>query len=208
MKTTRWRRGRENCGLLVFLFCMVPGIAVCQPMAPAAASTAPPAGDKDGFKEFTDRVQRYVALQKTIESKLPAMTSTDLPEMITAHQQALARKIREARPKAKPGDVFTSAAREAFRRALATALGGASKVATDSRAYMHPDEADPLMRLEVNRIYPDREPITALSPEVLAAFPPLPAEVAYRVVGRALILVDVKSRLIVDIARSILPPAS
>jgi len=208
MKTTRWRRGREICGLLVLLLCIAPRIAVCQPMASAAASTAPPAGDKDGFREFTDRVQKFVNLQKTVESKLPAMTSTDLPEMITAHQQALARKIREARPKAKPGDVFTSAAREAFRRAVATALGGAGKVATDSRAYMHPDEANPLMRLEVNGIYPDSEPTTALSPELLAAFPPLPMEVAYRVVGRALILMDVKSRLIVDIARSILPPAS
>lgn len=35
-----------------------------------------------------------------------------------------------------------------------------------------------------------------------------PAEVAYRVVGRALILVDVKSWLIVDIARFILPPSA
>ncbi len=60
----------------------------------------------------------------------------------------------------------------------------------------------------MNGIYPDTEPITALSPELLAAFPPLPAEVAYRVVGRTLILVDVKSRLIVDVARLILPPSS
>jgi len=60
----------------------------------------------------------------------------------------------------------------------------------------------------VNRLYPDAEPITALSPELLATFPPLPAEVAYRVVGRSLILVDVKSRLIVDIARGVLPPST
>jgi hypothetical protein len=73
---------------------------------------------------------------------------------------------------------------------------------------MHQDEADPLMRLAVNAVYPDSEPTTALSPELLAAFPPLPAEVAYRVVGRALILVDVESRLIVDIARAVLPPSA
>ena len=166
------------------------------------------ARDQDGFSEFTERVQKYVKLQKKVESKLPAMTSTDLPEMITAHQQALARRIREARPHAKPGDVFTSDARQAFRRAAALTLGGPSKDAINSRAYMHPGEADPLMRLVVNGTYPDNEPITALSPELLAAFPPLPAEVAYRVVGRALVLVDVKSWLIVDIARSILPPPS
>ena len=64
------------------------------------------------------------------------------------------------------------------------------------------------MRVAVNEVYPDAEPITALPPELLAAFPPLPAEVAYRVVGRTLILVDVKSRLIVDAARLILPASS
>jgi hypothetical protein len=73
---------------------------------------------------------------------------------------------------------------------------------------MQPGAPNPRMRLAVNGIYPDTEPITALSPALLAAFPPLPVEVAYRVVGRTLILIDVKSRLIVDVARLILPPAS
>ena len=44
--------------------------------------------------------------------------------MITAHQQALARKIREARPQAKTGDIFTPAAGEAFRRAIRSAFTG------------------------------------------------------------------------------------
>ena len=45
--------------------------------------------DAAGFQEFSRRVQDYVKLQKTVESKLPALKSTDLPEMISAHQQAL-----------------------------------------------------------------------------------------------------------------------
>ncbi len=73
---------------------------------------------------------------------------------------------------------------------------------------MQPGEATPGIRLEVNGVYPDVEPITALSPELLASFPALPAEVVYRVVGRTLIVMDVKSRLIVDVARLILPPPS
>ena len=60
----------------------------------------------------------------------------------------------------------------------------------------------------MNGIYSDTKPITALSPVLLAAFPPLPVEVAYRVVGRTLIVIDVKSRLVVDVARLILPPAA
>jgi hypothetical protein len=150
------------------------------------------ANDLAGFKEFTLRVQAYIKLHKTVESSLPSLSPTDLPEMITAHQQALARKIREARPHAKAGDVFTSAADEAFRHAAHAVLEG-PHTAT-SRAYMQPGAPSPDMRVTV-------------SPELLAAFPPLPAEVAYGIVGRTLILIDVQSRLIVDVARLVVPPA-
>jgi hypothetical protein len=196
-RTSRTGRGWVPALLALSLSCIV-----ATPMLASQGATPNAAG----FKEFSDQVQVYLKLQKAVESGLPAMKSTDLPEMITAHQQALARKIREARPHAKPGDVFTRAASEAFRRASRAALEGPGSA--NSRAYMKPGAPNPRMRLAVNGIYPDTEPITALSPELLAAFPQLPAEVAYRVVDRTLILVDVKSRLIVDVARLILSPAS
>jgi hypothetical protein len=161
------------------------------------------AADLAGFKEFTLRVQDYVRLQKTVESSLPALGPTDLPEMITAHQAALARKIREARPHARAGDVFTSAAGEAFRHVIHAVLDGPRSAS--SRAYMQPGAPNPRMRLAVNELYPDAVPFTAVSPDLLAAFPPLPAEVAYAIVGRSLMLIDVTSRLIVDVARFALP---
>ncbi len=170
-----------------------------------AAASQEQAEDAAAFKEFSVRVQAYVQLQKTVKSGLPTLKPTDLPEMIAAHQQVLARKIREARPHAKPGDIFTSAACEAFRHASRTALQGPHSAS--SRAYMDRDAPNPAMRLTVNGIYPDAEPNTALSPSLLAAFPPLPDEVGYRIVGRTLIVMDVESRLIVDVARRILPPA-
>ena len=176
----------------------------------SAGQDAPPvtvrAADVAGFKEFTDRVEAYVKLQKKVEASLPGLKSTDVPEMITAHQEALARMIREARPHAKAGDVFTESARESFRHTSRAVL--AAPGSTRSRSYMKPDEASPAMRLAVNGIYPDAEPITAIPPALLAAYPPLPAELVYRLVGRMLILVDVKSRLIVDVARDILSPLS
>jgi hypothetical protein len=164
------------------------------------------AADLAGFQEFSLRVQAYVKLQKTVESSLPGLGPTDLPEMITAHQEALARKIREARPHAKTGDLFTSAAHSAFRHATISVLEGPHSAS--SRAYMQPGAPSPDMRLAVNEVYPDTAPFTALSPGLLTAFPALPAEVAYAIVGRTLILIDVKSRLIVDVARLMFPPPS
>jgi hypothetical protein len=128
-----------------------------------------------------------------------------MPEIISAYQQLLARKIREARPEAREGDIFTSAACDAFRRASLAAFTGPN--AANSRAYMESGAPDPNMLLPINGVYPGTEPVTPLAPALLAAFPALPAELAYRVVGRALILMDVKSSLVVDVARLILPPA-
>jgi len=203
MSAKRWIRRRGVAGLVALSLCVVRTPALAgQPVAPSQQQAA----DAAAFREFSDRVQAYVKLQKTIVSGLPALKPTDLPEMITGYQQALARKIREARPHAKPGDIFTPKVCEAFRHASRAALDGPGSA--KSRAYMKPGAPDAGMRLVVNEIYPDTEPITALSPELLAAFPPLPVEVAYRLVGRTLILMDVKSRLIVDVARLILSPAS
>jgi len=182
--------------------CVVAtGVLAGQSAAPKVAPA-----DVAGFKEFTDRVQTYVALQKTLESSLPPLKSTDLPELIAAHQQALARKIKEARPRAKPGDIFTLAATEAFRRASRAALTGPQS--SNSLAYMQPGAADPAMPLTVNGVYPDTASITSVPPGLLAAFPALPPEVSYRIVGRTLILMDVKSSLVIDLARLVLPAAA
>ena len=203
MNTKQWIRGRGASGLVVLSLC----VAAPQMLAgQRAASTKEQADDAAGFREFTARVQAYVKLQKAVESSLPTLKPTDLPEMITAHQQVLARKLREARPHAKPGDVFTDAAREAFRHASRAALGPVRR--TESHTDSEHDGPNPAMRLAVNGIYPDTEPTTALPPELLAAFPALPADVAYRVVGRTLILIDVQSRLIVDLILKLLPPAA
>ncbi|MGH9703724.1 MAG: hypothetical protein ACRD4K_10150, partial [Candidatus Acidiferrales bacterium] len=45
--------------------------------------------DAAGFLEFMDRVNDYVKLHNSLESSLPPSKSTDLPEMITAHQSEL-----------------------------------------------------------------------------------------------------------------------
>ena len=202
MSTMRWIRCRAVPGLVALALCAVP---VQMLAGQGAAPSKEQAEDAAAFKEFSARVQAYVQLQKTVKAGLPALKPTDLPEMIAAYQQALARKIREARPHAKPGELFTSAACEAFRHASRAAFQGPRSA--DSRAYMDRDAPTPTMPLAVNGIYPDTEPIMALSPALLAAFPPLPVEVAYRIVGRTLIVMDVESRLIVDVARRVLPPA-
>lgn len=159
--------------------------------------------DEVAFSEFSDRVQDYVKLQKDIESGLPPLNSTDLPEMISAHQQALARKIREARPKAKTGDIFTDSAREAFRHIIHNTFHGPD--GDNARATMLQGAPVKELRLKVNQIYPDAAPYTTVPPTLLSAFPKLPEQVAYRIVRRDLVLIDLKSNMVIDLIHEIIP---
>ena len=61
------------------------------------------------------------------------------------------------------------------------------------------------MHLQVNGIYPDAVPYTAVPPSLLAKFPKLPDDVAYRIVLRDIVLIDVKSSMVVDLAHELIP---
>jgi hypothetical protein len=200
----------RGCGLLVALFLAAAGVLASQDAAPnvaapgVAAANKEQADDAAGFKEFSGRMEEYLSLHKTIEKKLPAMKSKEeLPEMIAAHQQALARKIREARPNAKPGDIFTHGAREAFRHVIRSVFQD-PQTATARTVIRQRDRAKGVA-LRVNGIYPDAVAETTFPPTLLQKLPTLPDELAYRIVGRDLVLVDSKANLVVDLLHEALP---
>lgn len=198
MKTKKWILNRCSFITLAF-FILAMGVLAAQD----SATSKEQKDDAAGFLEFSDRVQDYIKLENTVESKLPAMNSTDLPEMIAAHQQVLARKIREARPKAKVGDIFTDSAREAFRHAIRKVFEGPD--GDNARATMLQGDTVKELHLKVNGIYPDGVPRTTVPPTLLAAFPKLPDELAYRIVSRHLVLLDVKSKLVIDLIHEVIP---
>jgi hypothetical protein len=159
--------------------------------------------DAAGFKEFSDRVDDYVKLHKSQEALLPKLKQTDLPEMIAAHQVALARKIREARPNAKSGDIFTPAAQKSFEDVIQTTMQSANGPNVDATL----KQAAPLpkMSIVINEPYPDGVPYTAVPPTLLLIFPKLPDEVVYRVVLHDLLLLDLKANLVVDVIPGVIP---
>jgi hypothetical protein len=213
MRTKRrvpYRGFAEEFALLAALSLTAAGVLAGQEAAPnvtAPSVTAPnkeQTDDTAAFKEFAGRVEGYVTLRKTIEKKLPAMKSKEeLPEMIAAHQQALARKIREARPHAKPGDIFTRTVREALRHVIRSAFHD-PQTAT-ARATKRQRDTVKEVRLRVNGIYPDAVAETTFPSALLLKLPTLPDELAYRIVARDLILVDSKANLVVDLFHEALP---
>jgi len=167
------------------------------------APNAPPDLKSPGFQEFADRVQKYVQLHKSVEATVPKLKATNEPELITAHQRILARKIKAARALAKRGDIFTPAAKEDFVKAISSEFQGPQ--APHAKATIK--QGAPLKRvhLHVNEIYPESIPYTSVPPTMLQKLPRLPEEVAYRAVSSDLVLLDVKANLVVDYLPSVIP---
>jgi hypothetical protein len=159
--------------------------------------------DAAGFKEFSNRVDDYVKLHKSQEVLLPPLKPTVSPEAINAHQRALSLKIREARPNARPGDIFTAAARKSFQDVIQSAMQGPRGANMDATL----TQGAPLPNIDVavNQPYPDGVAFTTVPPTLLLVFPKLPDEVVYRVVLHDLLLMDVKANLVVDVIPGIIP---
>jgi hypothetical protein len=159
--------------------------------------------DAAGFKEFSNRVDDYVKLHKSQEVLLPPLKPTVSPEAINAHQRALSLKIREARPNARPGDIFTPAARKSFQDVIQSAMQGPRGANMD--ATLTQGAPLPNINVAVNQPYPDGVAFTTVPPTLLLVFPKLPDEVVYRVVLHDLLLMDVKANLVVDVIPGIIP---
>ena len=68
-------------------------------------------------------------------------------------------------------------------------------------------EGDPVTptTLRVNDVYPEEIPLTTMPPTLLRLLPALPMELAYRIIGRALVLQDIKTNVIVDFLPDAIP---
>jgi hypothetical protein len=199
MRITRPVPYRGFALLVVLCFAAAGAIA-----GQSAAQNKEQADDSAALKKFTLSVNEYLNLRKAIEKQLPALKNKEeLPEMIAAHQQALARKIREARPNAKSGDIFTREVREAFRHVIRGVFQD-PQISVAHTIFQQQKEAQ-TVTLKVNGIYPDAVAETTFPSMLLQKLPTLPDELAYRIRGRDLILVDKKANLVVDLFHEALP---
>ena len=172
-----------------------------------ALSGQTPAGPQDlkapGFQEFSDRVQKYLKLHKSLEGSLPKLKSTSDPALIEKHQKALEKKIKEAREHAKRGDIFTPAATDEFKKAIANEFK--SPRAPNAQATIKQGAPLKEVHLRVNQLYPASVPFTSVPPSLLQNLPKLPEEIAYRVAGHDFVLMDVPANLVLDLIPGVIP---
>lgn len=169
----------------------------------AALVATPQRNEPAAIQAFDRRVGDYVALHRRLEGPLPPLSTTDDVREIRAAMDALAVRIQSARKGAREGDLFTADVAVIFRKRIASCLS--------------PEEIDAILRdreeddpevvppFRVNAAWPEGMPFNLVPPALIAALPPLPPELQYRIIGRSLILWDHHSNLIVDVLPGAFP---
>lgn len=184
-----------------------PARPVAESAAPDRASTAAadheqPVNDAGAAtKQFLDRMREYVEFHNRVEQTVPALRETKEPAEIAKREQALGQALIAGRPDAKEGDFFLESYRPVLRRLIREDF--AKRPAADRKALIV--ELPRGVVVGVNKTYPTTLPLATFPANLLKILPELPPELEYRMVGRDLILLDVKGNVVVDVMRNVFP---
>jgi hypothetical protein len=154
---------------------------------------------KAALRRFASAVNDYVVLRHRLERSLPSLkVSSDYHEIDKA-VRARAAAVRVARSTAREGDIFTPDLSAIFRASIAQGLhmGGHDVDALVEKLH----RAIPLDagRPMVNGGFEWSVWGRATPPIILNVLPSLPEDLQFKFVYRALVLVDIRADLIVDI---------
>ena len=140
---------------------------------------------------FISKMDAYAALRESLQKGLPQLRVTDNPNETRQAERLLAERIRKARAGAKRDDIFTDDIRRAFKELLRPVVNaGICEAIRDD----NPGE----FSWRVNAEYPKDKPLSTVPGAILAVLPRLPDDVAYRFLGRDLILHDSRANIMLD----------
>ena len=143
--------------------------------------------DAAALATFVNRVHNYVDLRSSLEPGLPRLAVTTNPEEIDQAENALAKKIREARAAARQGDIFTPPLQTQIKKMLLI------EVDQETLASIKGE-----FTFKLNGTYPKTKPVSTMPPNVLQLLPQLADGLEYRFVGGHLILRDRLANIILD----------
>jgi hypothetical protein len=178
--------------------------------SPALAPVNTPTVNADGVPvnaqgaatlEFRKRIDAYLKIHNEAETKVPNLKRTDDPKEISERESALAKTIMTLRAGAKPGEIFAPEYQPYFVKIVQDDFK--TRSAADRKALIN--ELPKNVKIDINTVYPTTLPLETFPPALLRKLPDLPPELEYRIVGRSLLLRDVKANLIVDILRDVVP---
>lgn len=155
--------------------------------------------------EFATRIKGYMATRQETGPAPPGAAPSATPEAVLARRATLRDRTRIARKDAKPGEILFPelvTAMVAIFRADRFALTGRQAAAMALETERPPDNV-PVPR--VNQEFPKDFGLVSPPPTILIRLPELPEALEYRLIGPHLVLRDIDTNLIVDVAPNVLP---
>lgn len=142
-------------------------------------------------------------MHRRLARTLPRVAADASPEAVHAREVAFEKLIAGERQSGTPGDLFVPPIQPLIRRVASQLLSGpAGAPLLDT---IKEESTDGRASVKVNARYPDNVPLSSVPAQLLSALPTLPEELEYRFVGRNLILLDAKARLVADVMPNVLP---
>lgn len=200
------RIGGRRIGSAALACLALVGAAGCasrQADAPASPAVTSPADDRDAVLLFRRAVEDYAVMHRRLAQGLPRLDATASPEAVYAREVAFEKLIAGERRAKAPGDLFVPPIQPLIRRVatqLLTGPDGPVLLGTITE-----ESTERRRGVRINARYPDDIPLSSVPAQLLSALPALPEELEYRFVGRDLILLDTKARLIADLMPGVLP---
>jgi hypothetical protein len=188
LNRTRWS--------ITLTACLLARIVPASPQEPVNP-------DSLAIQDFQKRIDGYMKLRKAAAAQVPRLKTTGAPEKISEHEKSLAGRIREARPDAPQGNIFTPEIQAEFRRLIGLAMRTPTDAARIEKSLKR---AEPVrVKLRVNDAYPTSVPLQSTPPSLLLSLPKLPPELEYRIDGHDLVIRDMEANLVVDFIAGAIP---
>lgn len=159
--------------------------------------------EKSALSQFSKSLGDYIAKEHAMPAaKLKPTTNVSI---LQKEREALRQAIRESRPTAKQGDIFTPEVSSAFRKLLANTMNGPK--GREIRASLAHAEPQAPADFSVNAAYPnaDGQPVQSVPPTLLLNLPVLPKGLQYCLAGKTLAIRDVDPNMVVDYLPDALP---
>jgi hypothetical protein len=186
---------------------LVSGLAGCTRRAtvppPASAPATPQTDDREAVLLFRKAVENYALLHRRLSKSLPTVSAQASPAEIHAQEVAFEKAIAAERKSNGSGDLFIPQIQPLIRRVAKEKLSG--QAGAPLLETIKEESTEGRATARVNARYPDNVPLSSVPAQLLEALPPLPEELEYRFVGRDLILLDTKARLVADVMPAVLP---
>lgn len=170
---------------------------------PASAAPTSASDDRQAVLLFRQAVEEYATMHRRLARTLPRVAADASPEAVHAREVAFEKLIAGERKSGTPGDLFIPPIQPLIRRVATQLLSGpAGAPLLDT---IKEESTEGRASVKVNARYPDNVPLSSVPAQLLSALPTLPEELEYRFVGRNLILLDAKARLVADVMPNVLP---